>query len=89
MSEFSYSVRIDSPKRTIVDIADFQFSNNKITFLFGESGIGKSMLLKAIYGLLDPEELKITINNLPYEEYLASSRVKELQSNGLTFVQPL
>lgn len=87
MSDFKYSLKIDSRKRTIVDISNFQFSENKITFLFGESGIGKSMLCKALYGLLDPDELKVTINNFPYEKHLSSLKVKEFQRDGFFVFQ--
>lgn len=87
MSAFNYSIKISVAKRTIVDISNFHFAENKITFLFGESGIGKSMICKALYGLLDPDELGIRINDLAYEKYLSTLKVKEIQQEGFFVFQ--
>lgn len=87
MSIFKYAIKIDSAERNLVDISNFHFSENKITFLFGESGIGKSMLCKALYGLLDPDDLDITINEASYAGYLMSDQVKKLQQEGFFVFQ--
>jgi ABC-type microcin C transport system duplicated ATPase subunit YejF len=83
------SVRIASNGRTIVAVDDFPYAENGITFLFGESGIGKSMLCKAIYGLLDPDELDISVQNTPYRDYLDSPRTRAIkQSSFFVFQEP-
>lgn len=87
MNNWKYTLKIASGRRKLVDITDFEIISNKITFLFGESGIGKSIISKAIYGLLDPEELKIRINDLNYESYLRSSEVQEIQTSGFFVFQ--
>jgi len=42
--------------RLLVDVQDFPLEEGAITFLFGESGIGKSLIGKAIFGLLDESD---------------------------------
>jgi peptide/nickel transport system ATP-binding protein len=56
-------------------------------FLFGESGIGKSLLAKAIYGLLSPEEFDITINGESYDGYCKKSRTTEIQQTSFFVFQ--
>ncbi len=85
----SYSVDIASDRRTIVQVEDFHVAENDITFLFGESGIGKSIVCKAIYGLLDPAQLDITINGQPYRRHLAEPRTRRiLESSFFVFQEP-
>jgi ABC-type glutathione transport system ATPase component len=82
-----YSVQIRSGERTIVSAANYDIFQDEITFLFGESGIGKSMVSKAVYGLLDPDELKVTINGRPYPSYLGEDAVKEIKKNSFFVFQ--
>lgn len=85
----NYSVSIASERRTIVQVDDFQVAENGVTFLFGESGIGKSIVCKAIYGLLDPSQLDITINGQPYERYLAGPHTRRISdSSFFVFQEP-
>jgi len=87
MSVLKHTVQIASGRRKLVDISNFEISKNKITFLFGESGIGKSIISKAIYGLLDPDELRIKIDDLSYEDYLSSVIVKNIRADGFFVFQ--
>ncbi len=80
-------VTIASGSRTIADIDDFSFVADEMTFLFGESGIGKSMLCKAVYGLLDPSELDITVGSLPYRQYLKETAAI-VESGFFVFQEP-
>jgi ABC-type glutathione transport system ATPase component len=82
-----YSVQIRSGERTIVSAANYDIFQDEITFLFGESGIGKSMVSKAVYGLLDPNELKVTVNGKPYVSYLGEDAVKEIKKNSFFVFQ--
>ncbi len=81
-----YDIHIAKAARTIVSIDEFQLPDQKITFLFGESGIGKSILSKAVYGLLDPTRLSVTINEGNYESYLRET-AGTLQENGFFVFQ--
>jgi peptide/nickel transport system ATP-binding protein len=87
VSNFSYSIKVTTGRRKLVDIDDFSYHQNKITFLFGESGIGKSIINKAIYGLLDSEQLDIVINGLSYQYYLKSESVETINHNGFFVFQ--
>jgi len=75
----SMNIRIETKynPRILVDIDQFELNQNRITFLFGESGIGKSIIARAIYGLLDDEILNIKINTHSYKKYLQQDFVKQ------------
>lgn len=66
----SYQISISKSGTKIVHIDKYSLAKNHITFLFGESGIGKSILNKAIYGLIDPHQLEVIINGKSYAQYL-------------------
>src|SRR5436309_8685504 len=87
MNSLGFDIRIATDERTLVDIRDFQIPLDRTTFLFGESGIGKSLIARAIYGLLDPEEFNVTINGEPYNSYLKKSETKEIKENGFFVFQ--
>jgi peptide/nickel transport system ATP-binding protein len=82
-----YSIHIKSAGRTIVSCKDFSVPFNKITFLFGESGIGKSLLCKALYGLLDGDELEVTVNGRPYRDHCARHETKDIFSSSFFVFQ--
>ena len=65
----------------------FSAPQNEITFLLGESGIGKSLLCKALYGLLDGNELEVTINGRPYADHCVSPWTKEIFRNSFFVFQ--
>ncbi len=67
------TVDIKSAGRTIVHIADLPHAEGKIHFIFGESGIGKSLTAKAVCGLLDSSVFDIRINGLEYSDYKGSN----------------
>jgi len=87
MTSLSFSIRISTRGRTLVDIRDFHVPLNRVTFLFGESGIGKSLIARAAYGLLDPDEFSITINGEPYETYLRKPETVEIKRNSFYVFQ--
>lgn len=87
MKNESYTISISKHDRRLVHIQDFRLEENGITLLFGESGIGKSLIAKALYGLLNPEELTVTINGEPYENYTSQPEVGELQRNSFFVFQ--
>lgn len=87
MNVRQFSVRIQSGNRCLVNADSFPVYQNDITFLFGESGIGKSIITKALYGLLDPEELTVEINNRSYGYHLNSEWTKQIRKNGFFVFQ--
>jgi ABC-type glutathione transport system ATPase component len=89
VSTARYAIAIASNGRTIVAVDDFSFVSDEITFLFGESGIGKSMLCKAVYGQLDGDELQVTVNGMPYRDYLRTPATRAVgQSSFFVFQEP-
>lgn len=87
MDGLSFDIRISADDKPLVSIRDFTLAQNQITLLLGESGIGKSLISRGVYGLLDPAELTVSVNNLPYPEYLLSQRVRGIQRAGFFVFQ--
>jgi peptide/nickel transport system ATP-binding protein len=87
VKEQRYSIRIRSGRRDLVSCDNFSVRHGDITFLFGESGIGKSLLCKAFYGLLDADELDVTINGRPYREHCANQLTKDIFTNSFFVFQ--
>ncbi|MFN0158474.1 MAG: ATP-binding cassette domain-containing protein [Bacteroidota bacterium] len=88
MDRLTFDIQIAVGQRTLVDIRDFHIPRDRITFLFGESGIGKSLIARAIYGLLDPEEYTVTINREPYTSYLRRSDPAIRENGFFVFQEP-
>jgi len=84
---FPYQIHISSQGKLLVEADRFDIPRHQITFLFGESGIGKSIISKAIYGLLDPQELDVVVNGIPYEAYLKTRHVVDMQADGFFVFQ--
>ncbi len=82
-----FKITISKQTAPIVAIDNFEIAANKITFLFGESGIGKSIFSKAVYGLLDPAVLNIQINDEAYSTYLEKPQTKLIRKNGFFVFQ--
>ncbi len=82
-----FRLTIRTRDHVLVSIDDFQIEKDTITVLFGESGIGKTLIAQAVFGLLDPYELHITINGKPYLSYIRSRPVRLLQTDGFFVFQ--
>jgi peptide/nickel transport system ATP-binding protein len=83
------NITIAKHGRNLVQVSDFLIKENQIMFLFGESGIGKSLLAKAIYGLLSPEEFDITIDGESYSRFCEIFKTREIQqSSFFVFQEP-
>ena len=87
MRELRYDIRIAAANRELVAIRDFRLEESSITVLFGESGIGKTLISMAVFGLLDPDEFDVRINGRSYDAYLQSPEVKESRRNGFFVFQ--
>ncbi|MBE2279650.1 MAG: ATP-binding cassette domain-containing protein [Ignavibacteriaceae bacterium] len=70
-----------------LNIEGFEYHKNKINFLFGESGIGKSLISKIIYGAAAEYGLEIKVNGVTYEKYLESDINKKIRKNGFFVFQ--
>jgi peptide/nickel transport system ATP-binding protein len=87
MKDLTHSIHIGVGGRTLVALDSFSLAANRITFLFGESGIGKSLIYKALYGLLDPEQYTVVIDNLPYAAYRSAPQTRTMQQQGFFVFQ--
>lgn len=74
--------------RTVLDRIDLSIGKGEIVFIIGKSGVGKSVLLKHIVGLMRPEEGEIWVGEREVtrlgEEDLLEVRV----SCGMVFQHP-
>ena len=82
-----YKIEIATFKFPLVQIEDFSLQAERITFLFGESGIGKTLIAQTLYGLIQPDSLRILVNGKSYFHYLHSRKLKELQRSGFFVFQ--
>ncbi len=82
-----HSIHIATADRTLVAVDDFEIAPNRVTILLGESGIGKTLISKALYGLLDPEEFAVRIDGLPYKKYLELPETRALQAESFFVFQ--
>ena len=87
MSDPAFTVSIAAGSRTIVSCERFAIPHNRITYLFGESGIGKSMLCKALYGMLNADDLDITVNGRRYREYCKMDAVQAVRASSFFVFQ--
>ena len=89
MDPYSFDILIRRNGRTLVDIQGFHLPKGKVTFLLGESGIGKSLSAKAVYGLLESEEFDARIDGRPYAEHRSTTLAKRfLQEGFFVFQEP-
>jgi peptide/nickel transport system ATP-binding protein len=86
-SQHHFSIEIAGRNRSLVSIENFSFPENEITILLGESGIGKSLIARAIYGLLDPYLLDVSINKQPFQNYLQTFYAKQVRKNSFFVFQ--
>lgn len=82
-----HAVQIATEDRTLVAVDEFSIPRHRMTVLLGESGIGKSLLAKALYGLLEPGELSVTIDGRPYREYRSQPATQRLQRQSFFVFQ--
>lgn len=87
MTDSVFDIRIAVDDRMLVDIRNFPVEHNRITFLFGESGIGKTLIARTIYGLLDPLEFEIAVNGDPYDSYVSRTETMAIRENGFFVFQ--
>jgi peptide/nickel transport system ATP-binding protein len=82
-----FDIFISAGSRILVETEAFEVKPGKITLLLGESGIGKTLISRAISGLLPEKELTIRVNGRPYAEYLAGPVCRMIQSQGFFVFQ--
>lgn len=75
-------------ERTVLDSISFCAKKGEIIFVLGQSGTGKSVLLKCIVGLLKPEGGEILVNGQNVVP-LSEAEMQEVRKKcGMVFQQP-
>lgn len=87
MTPSRFDISISAGERPLVDVHAFPIQEGAITFLFGESGIGKSLIGKALFGLLDESEFRVRVNGMSYTEYRESAGARAARANGFFMFQ--
>ena len=86
MKELKFHITINKADQHILSIDNFGFEEGKINFLLGESGIGKTMISKSIFGILDSDKFQIKINNSGYKEFIES--INHIEDGFFVFQEP-
>lgn len=84
---FDTSLDIAAGRRSLVHIDRYTIEEGNLTFLFGESGIGKTLAAKAVCGLLDADELEVSIGGGGYDTYRSSVRARNIREKGFFVFQ--
>lgn len=64
---------------------DFVFDRGKTNLIIGQSGSGKSVLLKCMLGLMTPEKGMIEYDGKPYSEFTENERKDLSKQLGMVF----
>jgi len=75
-------------QRTILDNINFKVSEGEIVFFLGQSGTGKSVLLKNIVGLMRPEEGQILVQGKNVVDLDETSLRLVRKECGMVFQHP-
>jgi ABC-type glutathione transport system ATPase component len=82
MTSALYDIRVTAGNRVLLDVRGFPLAAQGVTVLFGESGIGKSLLGKSLFGLLDPADLGGSINGESHQQYAGRPDVARERRRG-------
>ncbi len=74
-------------ERTILDNVNLKIFRGEITAIIGKSGVGKSVFLKHIIGLLKPDSGEILFQGVPLESMSRTQRTKFKRSISYMFQQ--
>lgn len=87
MKEHRYDIQIKVRDRVLVDARGVALAEEGVTILFGESGIGKSLVGKALFGLLDDGEYNVWVNGESLRSYGSRPEVATGRRNGFFMFQ--
>lgn len=75
-------------QRTVLNGISFSIEEAEIVFILGTSGTGKSVLLKSLVGLLQPEEGEIWIDKEEVSKFSEQQYMDIRKKCGMVFQQP-
>ena len=70
--------------RTVLDGVDLTIEQGQVTTIIGKSGVGKSVLLKHIIGLLEPDQGQILLHGRPIHGL--NGREKEIRLGRISYM---
>jgi phospholipid/cholesterol/gamma-HCH transport system ATP-binding protein len=74
--------------KKVLDDVSFTVENGEVFFILGRSGVGKSVTLKSIVGLLKPESGEIHVNNIPIHHLSEPDLFSIRKICGMVFQHP-
>lgn len=74
--------------RTVLNDLSFEVKSSEVVFVLGQSGTGKSVLLKCLVGLLKPDAGRIQIDGDDITEFDEKSMQQVRRKCGMVFQQP-
>jgi peptide/nickel transport system ATP-binding protein len=86
-SQRQFDISVSSNGRSLVTVSGYPVFENGITFLFGESGIGKSVISKSLYGYSTAPDLHISVNGQPYAYHLNDPWTHAVKRNSFFVFQ--
>lgn len=87
MTGAAYDIQIRSGRRTLVEVQAFPLEEGRVTILFGESGIGKSLIGKSLFGIVDEETFRVRINGESYDRFRSAPGMRAWRKNGFFVFQ--
>lgn len=75
-------------EKVVLDQLSLEFSAEKIHFVLGKSGTGKSVLLKTIVGLLQPDEGELWVDEFRVDKMVENERASVRKLCGMVFQHP-
>ncbi len=82
-----FDISVSAEGRPVVEVCAYPVYDDCITFLFGESGIGKSVISKALYGYSYNTDLQIVVNGKPYFRHLKDPWTQAVKRNSFFVFQ--
>lgn len=74
--------------RTVLNAINFSIEKGEIVFILGQSGTGKSVLLKSIVGLMKPEMGEILLSGQNITKFSEKQLLETRKKCGMVFQQP-
>jgi phospholipid/cholesterol/gamma-HCH transport system ATP-binding protein len=75
-------------QKTVLDEVSFEVHHGEILFILGKSGMGKSVTLKHIVGILKPNSGQILVNNQDVTQQDSTQLAETRRKCGMVFQQP-
>lgn len=79
------NIRKSFGDETVLDGIDYTFETGKVNIIIGGSGSGKSVLIKCMLGLLEPDEGKVEYDEKAFSDFSPKERRELRKEMGMIF----